>query len=232
MFNQTTRSVWPIFLLVGNRVLRIRLVLICLALASAGCGSTDARLWVDNAGSKAIVVSVDGKEEATIEPDQFKMFKCEPGERRIRIQCGDKLLFDGTKDLQKSGSYMFNPDNRNRYVAFAVKYGSSPFEGMIDQVVKTADRPQQIKYAYQKALKEVTLLPSSPWFEINMAAYVLTSPPEFVTTRGMTERRTVLTRVDPKDYAFLEAAGKKTNPSENDLKALTEVVERVLDSDL
>ena len=103
---------------------------------------------------------------------------------------------------------------------------------MMDQVVKTADRPHQIKYAYQKALKEVTLLPSSSWFQITIAAYVLTSPPEFVTTRGMTERRTVLTRVDPKDYAFLEAAAKRTNPSENDLKALTEVVERVLDSDL
>jgi hypothetical protein len=38
-----------------------------------------------------------------------------------------------------------------------------------------------------------------------------------------------LTRVDPKDHAALEAARQVTNPSEKDLQALGELVERVLD---
>jgi hypothetical protein len=46
-------------------------------------------------------------------------------------------------------------------------------------------------------------------------------------TRGYTERRTVLTRVDAQDYAFLEGGLKNKNPSENNLRAMAAVVDRV-----
>ena len=82
-----------------------------------------------------------------------------------------------------------------------------------------------------KLLAEVTPLPSSGWFEVPAGAYVLTPPPEVITTRNSMERRTVLTRVDPKDHATLEAARKNTNPTEKDVEALNEIVDRVLDSE-
>ena len=147
----------------------------------------------------------------------------------MHVQCGDKVVFDGRKTFEKPARILFNPDKHNRYVTFAVKYGSSSFEGLTEHIIAAADRDKQIRYQYQKLLAEVTPLPSTGWFEITDAGYVLTSPPEFVTTRGSTERRTVLTRVDPKDHAALEAARQVTNPSEKDLQALGELVERVLD---
>jgi hypothetical protein len=220
----------------GHIALRLGL-LVGLALGSVGCASNDVWIYVDNAGTAPMVVTLDGKEEATIEPGDFETFKCQPGERRIHIQCGDKVLFDDTKDLQKSDQlgvarrYLFNPDNRNHYATYSVKYGSSRLDGLFDQVALAADRQGQLRYAHKKLLTEVTPLPSGGWFEIPRGAYVLTPPPEFVTTRGTTERRTVLTRIDPKDHAFLEAARKNANPSEKDVEALTEVVDRVLDSE-
>jgi hypothetical protein len=220
----------------GKSVLRV-CVLIAVAFGSMGCASNDVWVYVDNAGKKPMVVTVDGKEEANIAPGEFETLKFEPGVRRFHIQCGDKVLFNDTKDLKQSDTlgmgrrYFFNPDKRNRYATYSVKYGSSPLDGMFDKLATAADREGQLRYAHQKLLKEVTLLPSGGWFEVPNGAYVLTNPPEFVTTRGMTERRTVLTRIAPKDYAFLEAASKKTNPSERDVEALSDVVERVLDSE-
>jgi hypothetical protein len=225
MFHESATVVSPQV----TRCLRLSL-LIGLVFGCVGCGSNEVWIWVDNAANKPLVVTMDGKVEATVEPGQFQIVKCQPGERQIHVQCGDKVVFAGSKTFEKPARILFNPDKRNRYVTFAVKYGSSPFEGMTDQIIAAADRQKQIRYKYQKLAAEVTPLPSSGWFEITEASYVLTSPPESVTTRGFTERRTVLTRVDPKDHAALEAARQNTNPSERDLQALSEVVERVLDS--
>jgi hypothetical protein len=212
-----------------HRCLRLSL-LIGLVCGCAGCGSNEVWIWVDNAASKPVVVTMDGKVEATVEPGQFQIVKCLPGERQMHVQCGDKVVFSGSKTFEKPARILFNPDKRNRYITFAVKYGSSPFEGVTERIIAAADRDKQIRYKYQKLLAEVTPLPSNGWFEITEASYVLTSPPEFVTTTGSTERRTVLARIDPKDHAALEAARQITNPSEKDLQALSDLVERVLDS--
>jgi hypothetical protein len=212
-----------------NRSLHLSL-LVGLVFACVGCDSDKVRIWVDNAADKPLVVTVDGKVEATVEPGQFEIVKCLPGERQIHVQCGGKVVFYGSKTFEKPARILFNPDKRNRYVTFAVKYGSSPFEGITDRIVAAADRQKQIRYLYQKLADEFTPMPSGGWFEITDASYVLTGPPEFVTTRGFSERRKVLIRVDPKDHAALETARRKTSPSEKDLQALTEIVERVLDS--
>jgi hypothetical protein len=217
--------------------------MLLLAFGSVGCGvlgpSGDVWVYIDNGGDQPMVVTVDGNEEVTIAPGQFEKVAYPPGEKRFHVRCGDKVLFDGTQDLQPSDQigvgrrYFFNPDNRNRYVILAVKYGSSRFDGLLETYLKgSPEDPQSARRAaYQELVKDVKLLPSTPWFKVPARAYVLTPLPEFVVTRGYTERRTVLTRVDPKDYAFIEAAKANQNPSENDLNALVEVVERVQDSE-
>src|SRR5262249_52288371 len=121
---------------------------------------------------------------------------------------------------------------RNRYRTYVVKYGSSPFEGLFKfREEGSSGTPQsQIRAAYKKLAAEPELLPPDAWFEVPRGAYVLQDAPQFVVTRGYTERRTVLAHVDPKDYAFIMAARENKDPSEDDLDELAEIVERVFDS--
>jgi hypothetical protein len=220
----------------GAKSLRLGLALV-LAFGAVGCGSNNVWVYVDNGGQEPMVVTVDGKEEAAIAPGEFAKLEFEPGEKHFHVHSGDKVLFDGTKDLVKSDKlgvcrrYFFNPDNHNRYAIYTVQYGESPLEGLFDRLSDQsgADRQSTIRTAYQKLAKEIEVQPSDPWFEITASCYVLSSPPEMVVTRGYTERRKVLTRVDRKDYDLLKAARSKENPTEEDLDALAEVVDRVSD---
>jgi hypothetical protein len=218
------------------RVLRLGLAVALLG-AAAGCPGNDVWVYVDNGRDEPMVVTVDGQEAASLSPGDFAKLVCPPGEHRFLVRCGQQVLFDGTQDLVKSDKlgvgrrYFFNPDHRNRYATFDVKYGHSPFEGMLESAIGSrADDRGRLRYAYKKLAAEVKLLPADTWFEVPVGAYVLESPPEWVTTRGYSERRTVLAHVEPRDYAFLEAARAREEPTEHDLKALAEVVERVCDS--
>jgi hypothetical protein len=227
----------------GMRTLRLGLLL-ALVFGAAGCGllAPDGRVWVyvDNGGEEPMVVTVDGDDVVTVAPGTFATVKCQPGERRLQVRCGQQVLFDGTKDLQPSDTlgatrrYLFNPENHNRYATYTVKYGSSPIEGLIQSALESppADRQAEIRRAYRKLAAEVKPLPAASWLEVTGGVfYMLTPPPDSVWTSGYTERRTALTRIDPDDYAFLEAAQQKKDPSEEDLEALDEVVERVQDAD-
>ena len=105
---------------------------------------------------------------------------------------------------------------------------------MIEELVQSAvekagDHDAAIKYAYEKLAKEVQPQPATPWFEVPTGVMVLTPAPTFVTTRGIAERRVVMTRVTPEDYEALAAARSKTNPTEEDLEALDELIDRVTD---
>ena len=214
---------------------------IMLIFAGAGCNMSGADVWiyVDNAGTETMIVTLDGTEAATISPGEFAKIGCDAGERRLHVRCGTEVLFDGVKDLKKSDSlgvarrYFFNPDNLNRYRTYTIQYGSNPFEGL-SKLLKgnsAVDPENQVRGACAELIAEANLLPSESWFEVPRGAYVLTDLPSFVVTRGHSEKRTALTRVDPKDYALIEAAGKNKNPTVQDLEALEEVVERVLDTE-
>jgi hypothetical protein len=236
----TSSSISPsIFAL---RPLHLGLMLL-LAFGSVGCGvlGPDGNVWVyvDNGGDKPMVVKVEGQDEVTIDPGQFEKLALPPGEKRFHVKRGDQVLFDGTQDLQPSDEfgntrrYFFNPDQRSRYAILTVKYGGSRLDGVLESYLKGSPKDAQSarRVAYEKLANEVKLLPSTAWFEVPTGAFVLTPLPQVVVTRGYSEQRTVLTRVDPKDYAFIEAARAKQNPTAADLKALSEVVNRVLDSE-
>jgi hypothetical protein len=239
MFEKPSSSPGPRWQTRSGRVLwRIVLALAVVSVGVVGllsCGR-DVWIYVDNGGSEPMTVTVDGKEEAIIAPGEFALIKCQPGEKQIEVRCGDKVLFDAVKDLQKSDTlgvsrrYLFNPDNRNRYLTYTVQYGTSPLEGLFseDEDQLPENRRSAVRAAYQQMAAQVELLPPDSWFEVPNGAYVLTPAPEFVTTSSYTEKRKVLTRVDPADYAFLAAAHEKKDPTEEDLGALDEVLERVL----
>src|SRR5262245_65734274 len=71
---------------------------------AAGCSLTPRDVWVfvDNAGGKPMVVTVDGTEAATIAPGDFAKLVYPPGEHRFRITSGEQELCDLVKNLVKS----------------------------------------------------------------------------------------------------------------------------------
>jgi hypothetical protein len=219
-------------------VSRLVLMLVVVSVAGVGLLTTGRDVWiyVDNGGSAPMVVTIDGK-AATIDPGAFVLIKCQPGEKQIQVRSGDKVLFDGVKDLQKSDKlatsrrYLFNPDGRNRYLTYTVHYGTDPLEVLFGSKEDKLPEDQRaaVRAAYQQMAGQVELLPADPWFEVPSGAYVLTPAPASVTTSSYTEQRTVLARVEPKDYAFLAAARDKQDPTEEDLDALGEVLDRVFD---
>lgn len=219
-------------LLIGAMVIGIGVV----GLYMSGGG---VYLYIDNGAEEPMVVTIDGKEEARIAPGEFAKISCQPGEKRLQVQCGQEILFDDIKNLEKldrlgaNRRYFFNPDKRNRYRTYTVKYGSSPLEGLLrfEKGHPAADGRNAIRAACRDLVAEAKLLPPESWFEVPEGAYVLTKAPEFVTTKRFTETRTVMTRVDPEDYAFIVGVGEKKDPTEEDLVALIEVVDRVLESE-
>ncbi len=209
-----------------------------LALGSAGCGNDDVWIYFDNGGRESMIVKVDGKEDVTIPPGKFVKVECPPGQKRIQVTASGETLYSGVKDLQKSDKmgvgrrYFFNPDNSHRYAVCTIRYGKSPFKGIVEAHLENAsgNRRSAVQTAYDELTRDIKLMPSSPWFEVPQGAYVLTKAPEVVRTKGFSATRTVLTRVGSRDHAFLERALDKKNPSESDLEALSDVFESVLDS--
>jgi len=206
----------------------------------------DVWVYFDNAGKEPMVVSVDDKEAATVAPGACEKVVFEPGERRFQIKCGDKVLFDGVKNLVKSDTLMvtprfvFNPDGQSRYRTYAVEYGggSSFLKDVIKGVItggkegEEKEERMDIPTAYTQLAAEPKLLPPSDWFPVGNVDYVLTDPPSHVMTRrGSTVKKTAMIRVERRDYDFILAARDKQNPTMDDLKELAEVVERVFDSE-
>jgi hypothetical protein len=222
----------------GTRFL-LSAIIVAIGVAGLYLSGGGVDIYVDNGGEEPMVVTVDGKEEATIAPGQFAKIGCQPGERRLQVRCGEEIRFDGIKNLEKldrlgaNRRYFFNPDNRNRYRTYTIRYGSSPLEGLIqfEQVRPVGEGRTAIRTACRELVAEAKLLPPESWFEVPDGAYVLTKAPDYVSTKRFTETRTVMTRVDPEDYAFIVKAGENKDPSEDDLKALIEVVDRVLESE-
>jgi hypothetical protein len=213
------------------------LVVVCVAGVVLLASGRDVWLYIDNGGREPMVVTIDGKEEATVEPGTLALIKCQPGEKQILVRSGDKVLFDGVKDLQKSDRlgasrrYLFNPDGHRRYATYTVRYGTDPVEMLFGSKEDKLPEDQQaaVSAAYQDMAGQVELMPADPWFEVPFAALVLTPAPDSVMTNSYTEQRTVLTRVNPKDYALLAAARDKQDPTEEDLDELTEALDRVFD---
>jgi hypothetical protein len=212
-------------------------LVLLLLVGASGCGSPDVWVYVDNGDRDPMTVTVDGKKEATIRPGQFALLKFPPGKKKFHVESGGSVLFTGTKDLQESDKwgtarkYLFNPDNRHRYVTYVVKYGHSRLEGLVNWAVENSqsDPGGVTRVAYAKLSREVTLHPVTPWIDVSAAQYVLTAPPDSVRTKRSSATRTALTRVERADYDELESALGKKNPTERDLEKLVEAVETIED---
>ena len=208
-----------------------------LLLATTSCNVAPRDVWVviDNAGSKPLVVEVDGKPAATIPVGKFGKLSYPPGEYQFRITSGDEVLCDLKRDLVKSDrfgvgrKYLFNPDKNNRYQTYQAKYGGSRLDGVMQTSLLSYQKDPQLKrqYIYRQLLKEIKLLPGDAWNDVSGIDYVLEEPPEFVVSRG-TVRRTVLARLDERSYERFKRMEKIEKPTDEDIDALDELLDEIL----
>jgi hypothetical protein len=195
---------------------------------------TDIWIYVDNGDTQPLEVTIDGSRRTTVAPGTFGLVKCRSGERHIQVRRGEAAVFDEVKQLKPGdkksvAKYLLNPGLTRRYRTRVVEYGITfqmPNLGL-DQTLLGGEA--WLKSKYEELAKKPALLDAVPWQEISGCDYVLEKEPEEI--EGMIhEMRTVLGRVDKNDYAFLQEARQKRNPTAEDLDALVAVVNRVLQS--
>jgi hypothetical protein len=96
----------------------VRTCLIATLLAvSAGCNLQPRDVWVyvDNAGQRPLVVTVDDQLAATIAAGEVTKLSFPPGEHRFHIASGDEVVCDLVRNLEPSKQigvcrkYLFNP---------------------------------------------------------------------------------------------------------------------------
>ena len=214
----------------------------CLAmpvlLLCGGCNSSPADVWiyVDNTGEDPVVVWIDGKQAGQVAGEDCEVVKCQPGEHEVIVKRGDAVLHQGKHELKPSEQFMnvrryiLDPRGETRYAVYKAEYGSNPFKGMFRSAVMGAGKSpvSKTQLAYMDLLKQVNELPAGPLVDAEYTQYMLTDPPESVTTKGSSAQRTVLSRIDPQDHAFLRAARQVKDPTLEDVEALAEVVKRIL----
>ncbi len=201
------------------------------------CGLAPGNVWVfiDNAGTEVLEVTVDDQLAATIAPDDYSKLVYPPGEHHFLIKAGEQVLCDTTRNLQPSDrigvgrKYLFNPDQRTRYQTYEAKYGANRLEGVMQASLLRVQTDPQIKrqFIFRQLLKEVKLIPADAWNDVTGIDYVLTPPPDFVVSRGNT-RRSVLSRVEPRLADSMERLAKTEKPSDEDIDSLNELIDEML----
>ncbi len=217
--------------------LRLTLVL-PLFLVIGGCNLQPAAVWVyvDNTGDEPVVVWIDGQQAGEIAAGKCDVVKCQPGEHEITVKSGDVELLQGKHELKSSEQFMnvhryvLEPRGQTRYAVYKAEYGDNPFKGMFRSAVMKAGKSpiNETQLAYMDLLKQVQELPADNLVDVEYTQYILTDPPESVTTKGSSAQRTVLTRIDPEDHAFLRGARQVKDPTIEDVEALADVVKRIM----
>ncbi len=221
----------------SHTIKTLHLSLVGLLLTASGCNFAprDCLVLIDNAGSKPLVVQVDGKAAATIPAGEFAKLSYPPGAYQFRITSGDEVVCDLPRTLAKSDrfgvarKYLFNPDKNNRYQTYQAKYGASRLEGVMQASLISYQKDPQLKrqYVYRQLLKEIKLLPGDAWNDVSGIDHVLTPPPNHIMSRG-TARRTVLARLDERSYERLKRMEKIDQPTDDDIDALDELLDEIL----
>jgi hypothetical protein len=195
----------------------------------------DVWVYVDNAGQRPLVVTVDDQLAATIAPGEVTKLSLPPGEHRFHIASGGEVVCDLVRNLEASKQlgvcrkYLFNPDKNNRYQTYQAKYGVNRLDGVMQASLLKYQKDPQIKrqYIYRQLLKEIKLVPADAWNDVTGIDYVLTPPPDHVFTKG-TARRTVLDRIQPRLYSQYERMTQNDKPTDEDIDSLDELIDEIL----
>jgi hypothetical protein len=194
---------------------------------------TDVMIYVDNGDPGPLTVSIDAGEPTIVPPGIFAVVHCRSGDRRVQVKKrGGEVVFDQVKHFDKPtkksvSKYLLNPGETRGYRTYEVEYGISFQVPDFHFDIPGGDGDAWVKSRYEEAASKPKLLPPGPWAEIDNCDFILMKEPEKIEG-FIRETRTVLARVDKNDYAFIQEARRKTEPTAADLDALVAVVNRVL----
>src|SRR5262245_46165607 len=108
-----------------------RFALLIVVAATAGCNFPPMDVWVyiDNSGDQPMVITVDGKEELTVDPGDVGSLKFKPGVHQFLIRSGSETICDLARNLEPSDrfgvarKYLFDPHKNHRYQTYDAQYG-------------------------------------------------------------------------------------------------------------
>lgn len=223
---------------------RFHLAAIALCVSTtAGCGTPAASVIIDNTSPSTMVVKVDGQQAARIDGHTFQTLRLMPGSYDMEIEVGGRRVFKGARVVEESDTflagkmYLFNPTSSDRYAVCKVVYGGSLLSDTTeDAFIKLAEnykgeKVDETKLQYYRIKKCAEPMPGGSWFELpGGISYILRDAPETVYTRSTETTRRVLTRISKEEHRRLRQAHRVENPTQQDVYALAEVTERVLDS--
>jgi hypothetical protein len=217
-------------------------VLVAAAGLATGCSlpPMDAMIYVDNSTKELLVVFVDGKERAAIEPGLSTKLEYPPGEYHFLVKSGERVLLDEKKKFEPSDNfaacrrYLLNPDAATKYQIYVLQYGESRLGDAMESGLLSMQKDPKARnqYLYNKLLKDITLLPEGAWKEIAGADFVLELPPNSVRSRTAIAKKKVLARISANDYSRVDLAMKREHPREKDVEALAELLDEILDKAL
>jgi hypothetical protein len=185
--------------------------------------ANDVVIFVDNDGQDALVVSIDGSKVATVPPLQHAAVKCRSGQRQVQATHGGNVLFDQRLELARKEyggptKYLFNPGGGARYWRQEISYGLS--------LPKFEYRGSGLLGEYSALARRPDLLPPAEWQELTLADFVLEPAPATVKGNVM-DTKYVLARLSRDDYDFIQAARKNDRPTDADLTALKQRLDRL-----
>ena len=217
-------------------------LLVAAAALATGCSMPpmDAWIYVDNSTDELLVVFVDGKESAAIEPGLSTKLEYPPGEYHFLVKSGERVLLDEKKKFETQDGFaprqkfLLNPDTDAKYQIYVLQYGESRMGDAMESGLLSMQKDPKARnqYLYRKLLKDITLLPEDAWKEITEADFILEVPPNVVRSSTAIAKKKVLARISAKDYARVELAMKREHPREKDVEALAELLDEILDKAL
>ena len=208
----------------------------------AGCGLESKRVLIffDNGRQDSMEVTLGNQPPVTIPPGEFGRLVCETGINQVKVTCRGETLYESFRDFPQDSKkrFLFNPDGNNRYRIYKVHYGSASSRRLARDIMNLSglDQAQENRVAtmtraevQKELLKEVgTLQPPSPWLEIgHIDHYFEPAPRHIIKGKYGSSDRTVLARLSIDDYEVLESALKNSDPSDDDLNHLVDVIERL-----
>lgn len=212
-------------------------------------------IYVDNTSDQPVNVRLDDASPTTVEPNSFAVIKCRDGQHRLRVQRGDEVLFDETKDLtrprdpEQPTKYLLNPGAKGRYHKHTVQYGmavlpggiGAVWSGLMEFVPLVADddnlfpgmNAHQLSQQQRKLywlVHELALAPPAEWREISDCHLVFERAPKKIQG-NLVGSQVVFARVPTADYDALKRVDTWSVATRPEMASVVRTLKRIVDAE-
>lgn len=204
-------------------------VVVALGLGIGDRVRSNSYVFVDNASDVPAVVKLDGEESLTVAPKTVGVVYTRHGDHQIRVERVGQAVFEKQVTLESPGffqvkKYILNPQGESGYWVRTLTYGTG-FAMPPPNLTGLDD-------AYISIARMITLLDTTEWFLVpaDMSDYVLNEvPPESIELpkgQSSTTKKQIC-RMARSEYELIKSAPSRQNVTEEEVKALATVVDRV-----